>query len=50
MEKSLCPIHYGGFLSAMLAWFNLIIRPKKGKTTTTHMYNCVVKNKKCVAT
>jgi hypothetical protein len=27
----------------MLAWFNLIIRPKKGKTTTTHMYNCVVK-------
>jgi hypothetical protein len=31
MEKSLCPIHSGGFLSAMLTWFNLIIRPEKRK-------------------
>jgi hypothetical protein len=38
MEKTLCSIHSGGFLSAMLTWFNLIIR-KKGKTTTTHMHS-----------
>jgi hypothetical protein len=62
-KKSLCPIHSGGFLSAMLTWFNLIIRPgKKGKRLVLHRCTtayCIThienvgtskKKKKCAAT
>jgi hypothetical protein len=62
-KKSLCPIHSGGFLSAMLTWFNLIIRPGEKKErlvlhTCTAVY-CIThienvdtskKNKKCATT